>query len=328
MEAKRSLSSVKNVKANIDALPIERRIGSAAATKAIYMPGLQTLVNGIINTITPALAAALLRQTSDPWPQRSVSAHWVQGYARDMIAGNWAITGECLIFSKTGRLLNGQYRLRACVLAQVPFQTNVCLGIDDGALGTIDNATGCTYQDICKIDGLKHVHILAPVVTTIWGYEQGSLHTREFPTRSEQSETLDRYPELPSSVEMVALAGATPIGRRPKATLSLLHCFGKLVNSSLADSFVEQVITGFDMTSMSPTWMFREILLNNRRTPLCNRHRRYILATGIKALNAHLFGISTLADLRYRDSAIFPSVDHFPMYGYRKNVPLAVGPAS
>jgi hypothetical protein len=134
----------KTSKANIDALSVEHRIGGAAATRAIYMPGLHSLVNGI-NTITPALAAVLLRQTSDPWPQRSVPAHWVQGFARDMLARNWDVTGECLIFSKTGRLLNGQRRLWACLLAQTSFETNVCLNIDDDACGSIDtfSSPGC-----------------------------------------------------------------------------------------------------------------------------------------------------------------------------------------
>lgn len=48
--------------------------------------------------------------------------------------GNWKANGEAIKFSSTGRLLDGQHRLRACVKEQVPFTTLVIRGLEDEAM--------------------------------------------------------------------------------------------------------------------------------------------------------------------------------------------------
>lgn len=51
--------------------------------------------------------------------------------ARFMREGSWALNGQPLLFDTENRLIDGVRRLKACVLANVPFETCVVRGYDD-----------------------------------------------------------------------------------------------------------------------------------------------------------------------------------------------------
>ena len=86
--------------------------------------------------ITPDIARAYLESNTR---NRPVSVARVSEYAAAMRSGKWVLNGDSLRFDASGRLIDGQHRLHACVQAGAPFCSYVIRGIDDArAFLTID----------------------------------------------------------------------------------------------------------------------------------------------------------------------------------------------
>jgi hypothetical protein len=95
-------------------------------------------------TITPEYARELLKANG---ANRSLRKQLVRTYANEMLAGRWRITGEAIQFGTDGRLLNGQHRLNAVVMADVPVTFLVIYGIDPDAQLVMDSGAKRTAGD-------------------------------------------------------------------------------------------------------------------------------------------------------------------------------------
>lgn len=82
-----------------------------------------------VEKITPELAAKYLKHNTDNY--RKISKSKVQSYAAEMKAGKWQLNGEGITFDETGKLKNGQHRLAAIILANVPIDMTVIRGVAD-----------------------------------------------------------------------------------------------------------------------------------------------------------------------------------------------------
>jgi len=60
------------------------------------------------------------------------------GLARAIVAGKWTLTHQAIAFSKKGRLLDGQHRLRAIILANIPIQCVVARDVPEDAFAYMD----------------------------------------------------------------------------------------------------------------------------------------------------------------------------------------------
>lgn len=79
----------------------------------------------IVN-ITPEMAKRMLEK--NPY-NRNISKRTVETYAEAMRRNEWHSNGESICFDEDGNLINGQHRLAACVLANVPFCSTVVTGV-------------------------------------------------------------------------------------------------------------------------------------------------------------------------------------------------------
>jgi hypothetical protein len=83
-------------------------------------------------------------------------------YAEYMRTGRWSLNGDTIVFSVTGRLLNGQHRLKACIQAGVSFRTHVVFGIDDDAFDVFDDGRKRSGSDAFHVAGVVNSSITAP----------------------------------------------------------------------------------------------------------------------------------------------------------------------
>jgi len=72
--------------------------------------------------VTPSMAARWLEGNTH---NRPVNNGHVERLASEMKAGRWRLTHQGVAFSPGGRLLDGQHRLWAIVMADVPVKTRV-----------------------------------------------------------------------------------------------------------------------------------------------------------------------------------------------------------
>jgi len=114
--------------------------------------GVATLSNGWaakIVTVTPDMARKMLERNEGNRPKKK---HVVARYAAVMLAGNWSLSPDGLIFGRDGRLLQGQHRLNAVIVADVPVDFVVWTNVDDNVFRVLDRGVVRTASDALGID--------------------------------------------------------------------------------------------------------------------------------------------------------------------------------
>ena len=172
--------------------------------------------------ITPGMAESWMEKNIR---NRKLKRATIDAYARDMMAGNWKLTGDAIRFSPSGRLIDGQHRLLACMKADMPFRSFVLYGVADDAQNVIDTNVGRSAADILGLAGHRYAVRMAPALRLLRDIENGS--TTPFNTtgsrRSTNAEIMDVIARHPHFVASVALVDyAKPQGSHP-TTLIVLH---------------------------------------------------------------------------------------------------------
>lgn len=101
--------------------------------------------------VTPKMARELLERNT---LNRQVSRRWVATLAEYIRKGRWQATGEPIIVSKSGRLLDGQHRLLAIMEADKQASMMLIRDIDDSAIQWIDNGMPRNAFSRAKLAGL------------------------------------------------------------------------------------------------------------------------------------------------------------------------------
>jgi hypothetical protein len=104
-----------------------------------------------VETITPAKAQRWLdtRNTHN----RTLSEAEAQRFARDMLAGKWALTPQGISFNAEGIILDGQTRLRAIVIAGKPVQMMVFDNVPTAAQPYMDKGRPRGTADVLTLTG-------------------------------------------------------------------------------------------------------------------------------------------------------------------------------
>jgi hypothetical protein len=126
-------------------------------------------------TVTPKLSEWVLsRPGMEGWPiNRKRSPRKVKQYGRDIGDGNWALTGQPIIFSRTGRLLDGGNRLSAIIMAGKPIRTLAVFGVFDEAFVQLDNGRNRTKKDILDILGVEDSSIKSKAMRWVYLLTEG-----------------------------------------------------------------------------------------------------------------------------------------------------------
>lgn len=104
---------------------------------------------------------------------RTLRQKRVRRYAHAMSVGEWTLTGEPIIFGTEGRLLDGQHRLAACVLANVPFTTLVVEGISDEAYAQMNRGMPRTLGDVLHHRGVVNASQASATCSLLIAWDAG-----------------------------------------------------------------------------------------------------------------------------------------------------------
>lgn len=112
------------------------------------------MVSEIIE-ITPELAKEYLEANMEE--NRNIQVATVQGYAMMMRLGKWNLTHQGIAFDESGKLIDGQHRLKAVILANVPVKMMVTRNVQrkPGEAFTIDTGRRRTFGNIAQISGIS-----------------------------------------------------------------------------------------------------------------------------------------------------------------------------
>lgn len=158
------------------------------------MAATHNIISTSLEVVTPETAEQWLAELNVK--NRRFKPLAIAQYARDMGAGRWEITGEALKFSASGRLLDGQNRLAACVRAGVPFQTFIIRGISDESQRVMDTGKARTASDALQIGGYKHAAMVAAAAKLALAVEIGAKTRNYAPTHAEIEAFVEENPDI------------------------------------------------------------------------------------------------------------------------------------
>lgn len=115
--------------------------------------------------ITPEIAKQLLEGCEF---NRTLKPKQVNDIASYMVRNEWELNGEAIVFTKSGKLVNGNHRLNACIKSGASFKTCVIVGIDDEQSNIYDIHAKRRMADICSFYFKEHKKEYSRVSISYW----------------------------------------------------------------------------------------------------------------------------------------------------------------
>jgi len=275
-------------------------------------------------TITPELAAQLLERNTNT-NQRKIRRSVVDKYVADMNAGNWKMTGQTISLGTSGRLIDGQQRLTACIESGKTFESVIATDVPDDSFVAYDKNSPRTLKDTITGMGLANGTRLGFALALAWQYSQGTIglnNHRGFAVATDAIKLnfLKRNPSLAESVAYVSTKADRQLSRRAPL-LACLHFWGSSLHAEQTQEFIDRVLDGDGVALNSPIGSFRAKLLRATAGTV-SYGKGHLEVIGIKSLNAHLSGADSVKQYRVTDA--FPTVKGYLPYGFdRKADPVA-----
>lgn len=261
--------------------------------------------------VTPEMAAAWLSATQ--LKNRRVDRKHVARLARQIAEGKFVMTGESIILSRNGDLLDGQHRLLAIVKAGKPVYSIVVRGVDPKVFTFMDSGKGRSDADALGIDSRERTTTLAACLRLIFMAEKNELGSASYNIinrgydRQEMFDLLSRYSGVEESVAR-AYRFYREFQPLSKSLFAFLDYWLRRYDDQLATEFVERLASGEMLKADSPIHRLRSRLIENYNSK-ASLPQREILALCIKAWRAYATG-TPVKFLRWRNDGNNP--EDFP----------------
>lgn len=254
--------------------------------------------------ITPDQAHAYLGRNLH---NRNIREPHALAMARDMASGDWNENGETIKFSTDNVLLDGQHRLAAICVANIPIKLLVVRGLPMQAQETIDTGRRRSFGDVLKLRGEANVSNLASITRGVASWEKGERGYATNFTTAEMLAVLEKYPHLRESV-----GPARSVQKGTGLTASIggtcWWLFGQ-IDSEDRDAFFDRLASDLNHSAGEPIAALRGLLLSNnpRIGSGSDGTKRYTLAVVIKAWNTFRDG-GQIQFLTFRTGGARPEV--------------------
>ena len=246
-----------------------------------------------IKLITPAVAEEMLRLNV---ANRPLKAHVLRRYVDDMRSGRWMETGDAIRIANTGRLIDGQHRLRAIIESGISVRMIVVSDLAEDAWCCIDRGARRTGGDALAASGYKSATLLAAACSWVDRYERGDL--LQVGRKADLSpaaalDTLARHPGLEDCLHMMKHSDGSEVLRGLIAgslVVALRYLMG-LKDDRQAEQFWLDVQIGAGLSADDPVLVFTRRLVANSTLP---RHKRTpngnLAIMAIRAWNSRRLG--------------------------------------
>lgn len=127
-----------------------------------------------IEEITPLQAKIFLKNNPN---NRNINDAHVNYLAGQMLNGQWKENGETIIIDKTGAIMDGQHRLSAVIVANMPIKTALAVDVDRGVMNTVNTGKIRSAADCFTMNGVKNANSIAALCNKIYQWKHLSLQT-------------------------------------------------------------------------------------------------------------------------------------------------------
>jgi hypothetical protein len=255
--------------------------------------------------VTPQMAAEYLKSNQG---NRPLSRNHVAVLCGAFRRGEMKDNGTPIRFATSGRLLDGQHRLTACVVTGVGFWALVVRGLAEDVFDTIDvGSKRRRVSDVLGMAGESSSRDLASVLACLGAMRSTKTidgdNSRHNFSSAVAFQLLERHPGIREAIRVCQSARNKIWG--VSACSSLYYLFS-LVSPSLAEDFIDTICNGSDDRDR-PFNRFREGIIRLRISS-ARPDTKSASARAIKAFNAERKGRRPRI-LIWNSSELFPQID-------------------
>lgn len=255
-------------------------------------------VTELTTTITPDDARALMARHEANRRFRPARGNQ---YAEQMEAGEWQDNASTIAVASTGRVLDGQHRLTACIQSNTPFRAIVVTGLSLSTMLTIDTGKARNADDILSIFGYTNTRDLAALARSVYNWDKGLTQPSNYAVGRANTpqvlKTVEDHPELQDFV-----TGPTPnIPGLPKSAYFFLRWLLVNVDRDWTHYYFRILQGGaVDDPEGHPIVSLRARLNQIAQAPKSGQQRGKTLVVCLKAWNVWRDG-GSLRRVDYRD---------------------------
>lgn len=217
--------------------------------------------------------------------------------------GRWKLTGDTIKISSSGRLLDGQHRLRAIVASGATVELLVVRGVNDDAFDCIDCGRKRSVADSLAIGGEQDCNNLVGALNWILRYKPGARPNTSTFHATIIEEALREHPGIRHSLHLSRKGNAKLVS---VSMLAALHYIFARLDPELALVFVNGMNSGYDRTKYSTFHALREKLLLNKLSRKKMRQED-IVCLCMLAWNKTRVGLSTTR-IHLTEDMVFPEL--------------------
>jgi hypothetical protein len=258
--------------------------------------------------ITPQMAQAFL---SNSMPNRSISERLVKRLADDMGKGRWRLTGEPIILSDKGRLMEGTHRCRAIVRSGVPVEIMVVRGVSEDDYDVINTGRSRNAADVLSIKQISYPKDHAAISRLVFNYINGHSVTNS-PSVADQLEFASGQPYLAEITEKVVRArtrlSVAPMG----AVLFLSNVANRRLDHRI-DEFLDGLRTGENQSHGDPRLTLSRWHIGARRARGAFVPNQVVFIAYARAWNAFAQDQQLTKLTKFPDN---PTSSNLPIHGY------------
>lgn len=245
-----------------------------------------------VRKITPLVAKSILATSNG---NRVFKAAKLKSYARDMIAGKWAVNGEPIIIDVNGTLIDGHHRLTACVDAGTAFETLIVWGAPVDAQKTIDMGASRSAADALSFYGFKNCHQTNAIIRVLISLEEGRARSAN-PSTQEVFAFIAQHPAVEAAATFAGNQKKAPAGTRTMLG-AIYYLAGRDGMVGTAERFADVLNTGIPSYLGCAAHALRERLLRDqianarispadRQTLILSAWEKFKVAAPVKVLKA------------------------------------------
>ena len=256
-----------------------------------------------IETITPEKAENYLAKNIS---NRRLQKATIMYYARQMEKGEWVLNGDAIRFDTDGNLIDGQHRLQAAIVANIPLHTYVARGLDADTQLTIDLQRKRTAGDMLWMRGVVSGNQVAAIARMVDRWERGDRSMFGFSGNANilsPKEVVEEILRDPIYIDAAQWAGRQATrSLAPSRVTGTLYVLLMRQDPDIADEFLGALESGADLYEGHPVLTLRRYWANMQRKK-SSFHTAVYLMAGVRAWNAFADG-RNLGSISYKRAAI------------------------
>ena len=203
---------------------------------------------------------------------RNITDTKVAGHSRDIVDGNWPITGDTIRFAllpegqelegERKLLIDGQHRLSAIARSDIALMCLIVEGLDESVQQVVDTVRPRSLADDLAMAGVPNAPVAAAVARRLVIFRRGALPQTggqaSTPTKTEQRLFHDQYAEAIQAAVKVGVRATNGKMKIPGSVLASAYFLAAEKDQEVADLFyVEQVAQGRHIDGDDPAYRLR-----------------------------------------------------------------------